>query len=127
MKTFYHFTAERFLMSILREGITRGVMVKSMNPPSFLFKKQWVTVNPDFEQAWSKGTGRLPYKRNEVRLTVEIPDNKEINCKPWSQMKFLTPEVADDLSRFGDPENWWIYQGEIRPEWISEVTRKDSK
>ncbi len=118
---FYHFTAKRFLDSILKEGLTRGVMVKSLSPATFLFNKQWITTNPRFSQEWAEGTGTRPYKRNEIRLTIDIPDDKMTNAKPWSQMKFLTPEVADDLSAFGDPENWWIYQGEIRPKWILEV------
>jgi len=121
--TLYHFTAKRFLDSILKQGITRGCMVKSMNPPSFIFNKQWLTKNKSFDQGWSIGTGRLPYKRNEVRLTVNIPDDKLENLKTWSQMKFLVPLVADDLeaSDLADPQNWYIYQGVIKPNWIKEI------
>ena len=122
---FYHFTAKRFLESIITEGITKGLMVISMSPPRFLQNKQWITVNPDFDQSWAVGTGFLPYKRNEVRITIKIPLEKMENCKPWSQMKFLTPLVANDLSCMGDPENWWIYQGEIKPKWITEVVYND--
>lgn len=107
--TFYHFTAKRFLESILAEGLTKGRMVKSMDPVSFLPNKQWLTVNPSFDQDWAVGTGTLPYKRNEVRLSIEIHSNDMINCRPWTQMQFLTPLVAKDLSAYGDPENWWIY------------------
>lgn len=118
---FYHFTASRFLPSIKKEGIILGRMLKTMRPPTFLTNKQWITINPDFDQSWSAGTGRLPYMRNEVRLTVKIPLKYLEFCKPWSQMRFLTPEVAKDLESFGDPENWYIFQGPIRPEWIVEV------
>lgn len=122
----YHFTAKRFLRSILSEGLTRGVMVKTFNPPSFIFHKQWLTKKKEFDQGWSVGTGILPYKRNEIRLTLEIPLNKIENVKPWTQMKFLVPEVANDLeaSDLADPENWMIYQGEIKPEWIIEIKEK---
>lgn len=119
--TLYHFTAERFLKSIKKNGLTKGVMVKSMNPPQFIMGKQWLTKNPHFEQSWAKGTGRLPYKRNEVRLTIEIPEDYQHQCKPWSQMKFLTPEVADMLSAFGDPENWYVFDGSISQHWIKAV------
>jgi hypothetical protein len=113
--TLYHFTAKRFLDSILRNGITKGVMVKSLNPPKFILNKQWLTKNKSFDQSWSHGTGLLPYKRNEVRLTIEIPIEKIENCKPWTQMQFLVPDVAKELSAFGDPEN---------PEWISFIEHK---
>lgn len=125
-EVFYHFTAKRFLESIKKEGLTRGCMVKSMTPPSFLINKQWITKNPEFNQGWAVGTGRLPYSRTEVRLKIEIPLEKMENCKPWSQMKFLTPLVANDLEdiEFADPDNWYIYQGSIKPQWIKEVVDK---
>lgn len=120
-ETFYHFTAKRFLPAIQREGLTHGRMLKSIAPLSFIDNKQWLTKNPDFNQEWAHGTGRLPYKRNEVRLTVNIPLEKLTHCKPWTQMQFLVPEVAKDLSAFGDPENWFIYQGRIPAEWITDI------
>lgn len=127
--TLYHFTAKRFLAGIEKEGLTRGVMLKSMNPPKFLHNKQWLTTNPSFDQGWSIGTGRLPYKRNEVRIEFEIPLDSRGNLKPWSQMRFLVPEVADDLeaSDLADPENWWIYQGDVKPWWIREVVFNEIK
>lgn len=128
MKTFYHFTAKRFLESIQKEGITRGVMVRTFNPPTFLHNKQWITINPEFDQSWAVGSGILPYKRNEVRLTIELPLAEIENCKPWSQMRFLTPAVAKDLEAYGDPENWHIFQGRIKPQWITQVDyNKDAK
>jgi hypothetical protein len=117
----YHFTAKCFLKGIEKDGLTRGCMLKSMSPPSFIPNSQWLTSNPEFEQSWLNPNSTLPYKRNEVRLTIEIPDHAEANAKPWSQMKFLVPEVAQDLSQFGDPENWWIYSGNIPPQWIATI------
>lgn len=80
-----------------------------------------ITINSEFNQSWAEGTGRLPYKRNEVRLTIEIPIEEVENCKSWEVMKFLCPLVAEDLSSFGDPENWYIFQGEIKPDWITKI------
>lgn len=119
----YHFTAKRFLDSILKEGLTKGVMLKKLNPIEFIFNKQWLTKNPDFNQGWSIGTGRLKYKRNEIRLTIEIPLDELPNLKPWTQMRFLVPEVVKDLedSDLADPQNWFIYQGIISPKWITEI------
>lgn len=118
-KTFYHFTAQCFLKRIQKDGLTKGQMLKSTNPPSFIPNSQWLTVNPTFEQLWLNENSVLPYKRNEVRLTLEIPDHAIGNAKPWTQMMFLVPDVAKELSAFGDPENWWIYQGNIPPIWIA--------
>jgi hypothetical protein len=120
---FYHFTAKRFVESIKREGLTRGMMLKSFDPIELIPNKQWITKNPSFDQGWSVGTGRLPYKRNEVRLTIKFPLEAFENIKPWTQMKFLVPLVAEDLesSDLADPENWYIYQGAVKPSWITDV------
>lgn len=127
---FYHFTAKRFVPSILKEGLTRGVMLKSWvgDKVEFIPHRQWITTKKEFDQGWSVGTGRLPYKRNEVRMTVDIPLEFMVNCKPWTQMRFLVPEVAKDLENDerADPENWHIYQGNINPNWIVEVVENEA-
>jgi hypothetical protein len=122
MGIFYHFTAKRFLKSIKRHGITRGMLLMSIGPPTRMKPNwQWVTKNPDpANQEWAISTGRLPYKRNEARITLEIPDN-DLDLKPWSQVRFLVPEVAEALSAYGDPENWWLYNGHIPKEWIKDI------
>ncbi len=118
--TFYHFTARCFIKQIEKQGLIKGVMLKSMKPFSFIPNCQWLTTNAAFDQSWLNPNSTLPYKRNEVRLTIEVPEHAKDNVKPWTQMRFLVPEVADDLSRFGDPENWWVYQGNIPSSWILE-------
>lgn len=119
--TLYHFTAERFLNGIKREGLTRGHMLASLKPVRLIANKQWLTSNAEFSQSWLNPRSILPYKRNEIRLKIIIPDQAKDNCRPWSQMKFLVPDVAQDLSAFGDPENWYIYDGHIPPTWIESV------
>ena len=118
--TLYHFTAQRFMINIKREGLTKGRMLKSTSPLSFLYGKQWLTQNSSFDQEWAVGTGKLPYKRNEVRIEVEIPSDSEHNLMSWNRAKFLTPEVAEVLSCRGDPENWFIYDGNISPYWLKD-------
>ena len=120
--TLYHFTAKRFLSSIKKEGISRGMMLKSLRPIQMIPRKQWLTKNSDFNQGWSIGTGLLPYKRNEVRLTIEIPDDDD-RIQPWTKLKFLVPEVANYLeaSDLADPENWMIYDGVIPSAWILKI------
>jgi hypothetical protein len=122
----YHFTAERFLPGIRHEGLTRGVLLVRMEPTVILRPGyQWLTTNPAFEQEWAKGTGRLPYQRNEVRITVDVPPKRLGDLMPWTRARFMVPEVADMLSEFGDPENWWLYHGVVSPQWITDVVLRD--
>lgn len=121
-KLLYHFTAKRFVDAIKSDGLTRGVVLKTLSPITFMSDWQWLTSNPKWEQSWAAGTGRLPYKRNEVRLTVVIPSSETERCRPWSQVKFLVdPSVAQTLSSYGDPENWWLFSGRVDPSWITEI------
>lgn len=117
----YHFTAQRFVKKILKEGLTKGWLVKSLSPPKLDSGWQWLTKNDHFNQAWARGTGRLPYKRNEVRLTFNIPDFAKENVIPWTKMRFVVPEVYEDMSRYGDPENWMLYEGVVPSDWIVSV------
>ncbi len=123
---FYHFTALRFLNSIVKSGLTKGRMLRSLDPITFYSNYQWLTTNSTFDQSWLNPNSTLPYKRNEVRLTIDVPDHAMELCKPWSQMKFLVPDVAKDLSAYGDPENWWVYSGNIPARWILEISSPDS-
>lgn len=117
----YHFTAKRFLDGIKNDGLTRGHMVKTLNPPSFIPGMQWLTKNGEFSQSWAKGAGRLLYKRNEARITFCLPDDDR-KLMPWlGKAEFLTPEVSRDLSAYGDPENWFVYDGSVPASWIIEI------
>jgi len=100
-------------------------MLKSFKPVIFLSPWQWLTKNDSFEQEWAIGTGRLPYKTNEVRFNVDIPESNIKSLMSWNQAKFMVPEVADILSTYGDPENWFVYNGIIYPKWLSNLTRNE--
>jgi hypothetical protein len=124
--TFYHFTADRFIKSIKKNGLIHGKLLTSLYPTIHHSARwQWLTTNSSFDQEWAIGTGSLPYKRNEVRITVTIPKHHKVNLKPWSQVKFIVPEVATLLSAYGDPENWWLYEGIILPKWLGEIIRDE--
>lgn len=114
----YHFTASRFVPGIMREGLTRGSIPVSLEPPRLLFGYQWLTLNPDpARQEWAEGTGRLPYSRLEVRLKVKIPKPWRGLLLAWDDVRHLS-RLADELSAFGDPWNWRLYKGHIPPAWI---------
>lgn len=126
----YHFTSNRFVDSIMKEGLTKGCILSDfrrdpLGVPKVKFAKgwQWMTTNESFDQEWAVGTGRLPYKRNDVRMKIVVPPGVH-RLNPWSQIKFLFPKTAHLLSEFGDPQNWWVYEGIVKPEWIKELKRK---
>lgn len=118
----FHFTAQRFLAGIAREGLTRGTLITSLEPVRLERGWQWLTKNPSFHQEWARGSGQLPYKTNEVRLMISIPD-RDSNLKKWSQIGFLYPEVMKVLNAYGDPENWMLYEGNIPREWVQAISK----
>jgi len=124
--TLYHFTAARFVDRILAEGLTLGALLVEFKPgktPKIDTRYRWLTASPEWDQEWSHGTGRLPYKRNERRLTVEIPKSGERDVLVWNVVgPYLSREYAM-LSAYGDPHNWRLFNGSVPREWIVAVDR----
>ncbi len=116
----YHFTARHLWEQIQRQGITRGFLITHASPLQMTGDYRWLTTNPDWEQTWAEGTGRLPYKRNEVRLTVDIPDHEMKRILKWETSGPIISEVYEELSdrRFCDPDNWRLFTGDIPASWI---------
>jgi hypothetical protein len=110
----YHFTAQRFLSGIKRVGLVHGALVVRETPPTIVRGWQWLTRNPSFEQEWAIGSGVLPYKRNEVRLTFHVPAVRESELS----------EAYDILSMLGDPENWMLWHGIMPAAWITNIDHK---
>jgi hypothetical protein len=119
----WHFTAAHLLPSILREGLTRGMIPLSDDPPRLLPGFQWLTRNPAWEQACLEGTGRLPYSRTEVRLTVVVPKADHAQLLPWLSVCRQVP-LHEVLNSLGDPENWMLFRGRVKPAWIRRVERR---
>lgn len=114
------------LPSIMKRGLTMGKLILKMPPdPRFMSGCQWLTINPDFDQSWCQ-YGSLPYDRTANRLNIEIPDRPARYLLKWTEkgQKLAGKEIYDILSEFGDPENWYIFKGIIKPEWIKKVTVK---
>lgn len=117
----YHFTANRFLPAIRAEGLTRGFLPLSITPPRVRPGYPWLTTNPDWGQEWAEGTGVLPYRRNEVRLSIDIPEARRRDVIHWLIEGPMLSPAYQDLSAFGDPQNWRLWHGVIPPEWIAAV------
>lgn len=127
----YHYCPLSFLESIKEEGLTKGCI------PMFQKSKvvfgggfQWLTTNPSFEQSWENIYTTLPYRRNEVRLTIKIPegDKNLIKWLDFCSFNWTDIEKGDSIKRtaeilnsFGDPERWYLYSGNVKPEWIKKI------
>jgi hypothetical protein len=111
----YHFTAKHLAKKIRKEGLTKGAIPISFDPPKILWGYIWLTSNHSWHQDPISHKGSLPYSRTEVRLTVHIPDNG--NLLKFDENKNITP-LYEDMTRYGDPENWYIYKGIIPRGWI---------
>jgi hypothetical protein len=103
-RTLYHFTAARYAGLIQRQGITLGGVLTSVDPLILDTRWRWLT-------------GRLPYRRNEVRLCIEIPA-ADVRLVPWSRARFLMPTAAEILEPGHRWEDWWLFLGNVPAEWI---------
>jgi hypothetical protein len=118
----YHFCAGHMLDGIRREGLTRGVMpVVKGNEVRPVNGYQWLTVNPSWEQSWEMYS-TLKYRRNDFRITVKIPKENKLLVK-WTELcKFpFMQETASGLNIYGDPGNWFVYCGNIKPACFREI------
>ena len=122
----YHFTAKHLARKIKKEGLTLGGLPLSLNPPRIEWGWIWLTSKSGFDQECLEGTGRLPYKRNEVRITVKFPDLALGCLYKFDEHKNLTP-LYEDMTMFGDPENWWLYKGKIPKGWLKKFDNKPTK
>jgi hypothetical protein len=122
----YHFTSDKHIAGCLKDGLTKGVTYAGHDGYGvhFLDHTQWLTANSKFNQSWNQGS-TLPYDRNANRLTICIPKEYTQNVVEWVSFgPSMVPATYKELSMFGDPENWYIYMGDVPPEWIIERTKK---
>ena len=126
----YHFTAKHLLDSILKEGLTKGA-IPLITPSGLRLATpvQWLTTNKDFDQVWNTKL-IIKYDRNDVRLTVKIP-NTELgrNLIKWTDF-IVIPEMqatAQSLNdKEGDFNNWYIYAGIVKKHWIRNIEHKSN-
>ena len=124
----YHFTAKHLLDSILKEGLTKGA-IPLITPQGLRLATpvQWLTTNKGFDQIWNTKL-IIKYDRNDVRLTVKIP-NTELgrNLIKWTDF-IAIPEMqatAQNLNdKEGDFNNWYIYAGVVKKHWIRNIEYK---
>lgn len=113
------------LESIKAAGISKGVLIISTNPPRFKAGHQWLTSNPDFNQSWNEYS-TLPYDRTANRIEINLPDRQRRYLYHWIKEgeRLAGTEMFKTLSCYGDPENWFVYHGIVKPQWFIEIKKK---
>ena len=120
----HHFTSSQHLKAILRQGLTMGRVPShfdSNDRPYFISGYQWLTANPDFEQAWARphAFSYLPYRRNQIRLFIDIPFHAQSRLIRWADFSAkYRLQAADFINSFPDAVHWKLFHGSIPPAWI---------
>ena len=122
----YHFTSRHHIKPILTEGLTLGMIPLLIDPIKLIPGFQWLTKNKSFKQEWCDPKySSLSYKRNDYRITIKIPKSHRKYLIHWMYYfnKKLKGTGAEALNTFGDPENWYVYKGVIKPTWFKKVIK----
>jgi hypothetical protein len=87
-------------------------------------KCQWLTVNSDpLKQTWATSHG-LNYSRTAYRLRIIIPGKHLRNLVAAGEfVKALPVEARYFVEDWTGSEDWYIYRGEILPQWIKEIVK----
>jgi hypothetical protein len=124
--TLYHFTSIDHLAGIVQDGIYKGEVPISVDGG---FQAPWFTEDRDAHlQEWTRSYvytkknyahGREPKRR--VRLTVNVPDKKEL--WRWSDLAMslrINTHWYQILHRTGGKRSdaWWVYLGNVHPSCI---------
>lgn len=129
----YHFTSGQHMALIHLSGITKGVIPWSMDGEGkvgMVAGWQWLTQNPDWQQDWARRTplSKLTFRRDEWRITVEIPEAQVRRLISWREMdRTRRPQSADYINAFKDAPLWHLFKGEIPPAWFAAVDRNPTR
>lgn len=127
----YHFTSAHHYKKVREKGLTHGVIPWNVTRAGRLVTVphwQWLTEDPDWAQSWdSPGFhSKLPFRRTEYRITIEIPGLYDHRCIRWEVWKLrmkMSAEACEYYSHFAGQRFWWVYHGKIPRAWFIEVRR----
>ena len=129
--TLYHFTASQHIAKINTtgpgSGIRLGVVPFSLRPNggmNFMKGWQWLTENPDWDQEWDNpGTlSKLPFRRTEWRITVDIPSLYTFKVVRWPAFDArYQPPSREYLNAFRGNHHWRLFHGAIPVSWFVAV------
>lgn len=118
----YHYTSEEHLKLILKQGITRCVIPWAIvnHKTKFATGMQWLTESDSWDQDWARPKlgSRLPYRKNEYRITISIPHTSAGTdaLVRWDQFcRKYTFEGAQFCSFGNETRHWWLFRGQIKP------------
>lgn len=123
----YHYTSRHHIPRIQINGLRKGVIPWNMDArgkPGFVAGWQWMTLNGDFNQAWAlpQPFSKLPFRRDEYRITVKIPQAALERVVPWPVMAAkYHPDSEEFINSFADHIHWRLVSGIIPPAWFVEV------
>lgn len=127
--TLYHFCSGPHLLGINKGGIAKGVIPFRMldnGHPTLLRGYQWLTRDHEWDQSWADAwlNRKLPFRKNEYRLTIDIPHFAMHQVISWPEfaVKF-NPPSREFLSSFRGHQHWYLFRGPIPVSWISETVR----
>lgn len=122
MNILYHFTTTQNADAIKKHGITNGVTpVNEKGAIAFARHTQWLTIDPNVEnQSWAtRGrTGAIVKVNIPVPLAREklIPFN--LFCVALGEKMVKGFDAKPELTK-----NWYVYLGNIPPQWIVSVRK----
>jgi hypothetical protein len=119
----YHFTPGHLLHGCLSEGLTRGCIPLEIRArgAALLPGWQWLTTSPSWQQAWNVRE-TITYDRAAYRLAIKVPKSARRQLYRWVLVcEQIAPRSWRDLNSAGDPENWYVYRGRVRPSWVRRV------
>lgn len=121
----YHFTAERFLKGIQKDGLTDGHFpLQRVNAQvGFMKNIQWLTKRQGWDQAFhDPELTELKYDRREVRLTIVIPKSQRLALFDKDRIvRTFERGLIPDFFADPDCENWFMFYGRVKAQWIRKV------
>lgn len=133
MLKLYHFTSGQHMALIHLSGLTKGVIPWSIDEtgrvgmvPGF----QWLTESSDWNQEWARPSpfSKLTFRRDEWRITIEIPEAQRRRLVSWRELeRTRRPASADFINTFQDARIWHLFKGEIPTAWFAAVDRNPTR
>lgn len=123
----YHYTNKMFIDGIKKKGLIKGkTPYKGDHRIDFMDNHQWLTLDGNVDnQKWSNGI-TIPYNRNEYRVTVNIPKNREqcLYTIDYLMKYILCDRSIDNFNVYPEEtKGWRVYIGVIPKQWIRSIRR----
>lgn len=128
----YHFTQLRRGTDIAAFGVTDGGLPIQLPYGTWAMVPgfQWLTEDPDWRaQGWNTNHDGAIEDRTELRFTIVIPRGFRQGLKRWNAFALTVLRLPEATLQAFNAEGgslWWLYQGAIVAEWITDCERRPS-